>query len=341
VFDDISTLSPSAIVPDPEQFQWDIARVGSAQLSFTEAGTSVIVLSYNISLRNYKIQVFEDDCVTPVPSDVTSVTSDLTIATTTHGDLMVNVDLKQDAIINSNLWNGTGVGEGYISMCIRVDLLLGDLAETSVTFHEQKLFVTISLLQGFEVTGIDLNRLEADKENGTVTSNYTLSACQCDESFNCVNTILTQGSDVYICVETTAPNLEIAQVRELRFTQGVFSVTPVVDGVAHALSEVFYAGKEASIRYQMISTFFEDPNPADVIATGTVLLAFSDEGGRRQLRSVKLVPRALHEKKEEDVFQVRMVLTASDASSGAALRGFVSVAICAVVALVGAVALAN
>lgn len=342
VFDDISTLSPSAIVADPEQFQWDIARVGSVQLSFTEeAGTSEIVLSYNISLRNYKIQVFEDDCVTPAPPDVTNVTSELIIATTTHGDLSVNVDLKQDAIINSDLWNGTGIGEGYISMCIRVDLLLGDLAETSVTFHEQKLFVTISLIQGFEVTGIDLDRLEADEEDGNVTSNYTLSACQCDESFTCVNTILTQGSDVYICVETTAPNMEIAQVRELRFTQGVFSVSPVVDGVADALSKVFYAGKEVSIRYQMISTFFEDPNPADVIASGSVLLAFTDESRRRQLRLVKLVPRALQKKTEEDVFKVTMTLAASDASAGTALRGFVSVAVGIVIAVVGAIALAK
>jgi hypothetical protein len=297
-------------------------------LSFTgEAGTSEIILSYNISLRDYKIQIFADDCVTPAPSDVISVTSDLTIATTTHGDLSVNVDLEQDAIINSTLWNGTGVGEGYISMCIRVDLLLGDLAETSVTFHEQKLSVTISMLQGFEVIGIDLDRLEADEEDGAVTSNYTLSACQCDESFTCVNAVLTQGSDVYICVETTAPNLEIAEVRELRFTQGVFSVTPVVDGVADALSEIFYAGKEASIRYQMISTFFEDPNPADVIASGAVMLAFSDESGRRQLRSVKLVPRGLQEKEGENVFQVRMALAASSASVGTVLRGFVSVAV--------------
>jgi hypothetical protein len=39
----------SASVSDPEQFQWDIARVGTADLAFMEeSGKMEIVLSYNI-----------------------------------------------------------------------------------------------------------------------------------------------------------------------------------------------------------------------------------------------------------------------------------------------------
>jgi hypothetical protein len=353
-----STLAPSlvpsegsilfsAAIPETEQFQWDIARVGTADLTFIEdSGNMEIVLSYNISRHETKIQVLEEDCLTQVPENVTSLTSDLVITTTTHGDLSVNVDIKLDAILDSAIWNDLSVGEGYISMCVRVDLLLGDAAETSVTFHEQKLFVTIDLLQGFEVTGIDLDRLDAEEEDGDAALNHTLSACQCDESFTCTPYVLTQGSNVYICVETTTPNLEIAEVRDLVLTQGAFNVTPVVDGVPDALSVVLINGKQASIRYQMISAFFRDPDPEDVIANGAVLLAFTDDSGRRQLHSVKLVPRVLVQKDEKDVFQVTMALASDGAYdlgslTSAAVNVFVSGVVGVITTVIGAIIVAN
>jgi hypothetical protein len=258
----------------------------------------------------------------------------------------VNVDIKLDGIVDSDIWNNLSVGEGYISLCVRVDLLLGDVAETSVMFHEQKLFVTIDLLQGFEVTGIDLDRLDAEEEDGDAALNHTLSACQCDESFTCTPYVLTQGSNVYICVETTTPNLEIAEVRDLVLTQGAFNVTPVVDGVPDALSVVLINGKQASIRYQMISAFFRDPDPEDVIANGAVLLAFTDDSGRRQLHSVKLVPRVLVQKDEKDVFQVTMALASDGAYdlgslTSAAVNVFVSGVVGVITTVIGAIIVAN
>jgi hypothetical protein len=325
-----ASSAPVNIVPDPQQFQWDIARVGNAEVAFSEdASSSEIVIHYNISHRNTRIQVFKDDCTTEVNSSAIELTSQLALTSTTHGNFTVNVDIKQEGVLGSSIWNDTGIGEGSISMCIRVDLLLGD-TDTSVTFHEQRLVVTVSLLQGFEVTGIDLERTSATVEDGDAEFDYLLTACQCDESFTCVNTTLTQGSDVFICVETTAPNVEIAQVREVRFTQGAFIVTPVVDGVADALSEVTVDGKQAIIRYQMISAFFEEASPDDVIADGLVLLSFTDDSGTRHLHSAKIVPRALQG--EEDSFKVQMALASSeDSSSAAAVRGFASA-----VAVIGA-----
>jgi hypothetical protein len=250
----------------------------------------------------------------------------------------VSVDLKQDAILDSEIWNGTSVGEGIISMCLRVDLLLGDVAETSVTFHEQKIFITIDLLQGFEVTGIDLDRLDASEEDGDAVLDYEVVACQCNVTFSCVDSVLTQGSDVYICVETTAENVEIEEVRSLNFAQGAFNVTPVVDGSADALSALFYNGKQASIRYQMISAFFDDENPEDVIASGSVLLKFTDDDGRRQLRSAKIVsPRSLQTQDNADKeFEVTMSLAAPEGYASAGVRGVL--ASCAAL-VVGALAI--
>jgi hypothetical protein len=66
----------------------------------------------------------------------------------------------------------------------------------------------------------------------------------------------------------------------------------------------------------------------DVIVNGVVLLTFGDDSGRCQLRDAQLVPHALEQVDDEDVFQVRMTLATDCAGlpTSAPVRGFVSVA---------------
>lgn len=241
-------------------------------------------LHYNISLRDTLIQAFQDDCVTPIPSNVTTLTSSITNTSLTHGDFAVFVDIKQDLVKESAIWEDLGVGEGLISMCVRVDLILPSPSDISVTFHEQKLYIDVTLTQGFNVTGIELDRTAATNETGAADFDYEVTACHCNALGECVNTVLTQGSDVLLCVETTAPNVEIVDIRDLTMTQGAFATTPIVDGVEDPLTESTINGKEAVIQYQIISAFFANPDPADIVATGTVLLGFTNDNGRRMLR---------------------------------------------------------
>lgn len=144
--------------------------------------------------------------------------------------------------------------------------------------------------QGFEVSGIDLHGLDASKEDKEASFDFQLSACQCDETSTCISEVLQQGSSIYICVVTTAPNGEIDKVNGLTFTQGAFSVSPIVNGTADVLTAMFVEGKEARIRHQLISAFFTDPNPADVTCTGAVSLRFTNDAGRRVLRTAKMIP---------------------------------------------------
>jgi len=359
VFDDVFTLSPSlspSASPAPTvdvpanpslpAFSWSIEPKDNATLiTFSEdADTSEIQLFYNISLRNTKIEVYEDDCSTPVPATVTTLTSSLQNTSLTHGDLTVDVNIQQDTILSSPIWTDAGVGEGLISMCVRVDLMLND--DISVNFHETKLYASVSLLQGFEISGIDLNRLNATDENGSADLDYNVIACHCDANRTCVDTVLTQGSDMYICVETTAPNVEIAEIRELTMAQNDFNTTPIVAGVEDPLTFVTIDGKEASIRYQIISAFFADPFPEDIVASGTVLLAFTDDGGRRLLRTSRVnimqPERELADEVQEGFSVVVGAQGTPSESSGAFARGafgggFASLMVVAMTVVVGAV----
>ena len=345
VFDSFTlapSLAPSAS-PAPTvaknlnmtKFDWDIfALPDLTEIELSEdAETSEIILHYNISIRDTKIQAFESDCVTPIPDNVTSLTSESITTSTTHTNFSIAVDIHQDTIMDyPSVWTDVDVGQGLISICVRLDLVLDDPAETSVNFYEQKLFVNVGLLSGFTITGIDLTRLEATEETGTADVEYNVTACHCNAARTCIDTVLTQGSDVYLCVETTAANIEISEIRDLTMAQGAFNTTPIVDGVPDALTFVTINGKEASIRYQIISAFFADAFPADIVATGQALLSFTDDNGRRLLRTSRINivqpdrERELLGEVQEDDFKVTMAVQGSELeSSGAFACGFASV----------------
>jgi WD40 repeat protein len=342
VFDSFTlapSLAPSAS-PAPTvdnnlnmtKFDWDIfALPDLTEIELSEdAETSEIILHYNISIRDTKIQAFESDCETPIPDSVTSLTSESITTSTTHTNFSIAVDIHQDTIMDyPSVWTDVDVGQGLISICVRLDLVLDDPAETSVNFYEQKLFVNVGLLSGFTVTGIDLTRLEATEETGTADVEYNVTACHCNAARTCIDAVLTQGSDVYLCVETTAANIEISEIRDLTMAQGAFNTTPIVDGVPDALTFVTINGKEASIRYQIISAFFADAFPADIVATGQALLSFTDDNGRRLLRTSRInivQPDRELELLEEDDFKVTMAVQGSELeSSGTFACGFASV----------------
>jgi len=156
---------------------------------------------------------------------------------------------------------------------------------------------------------------------------------------------VTQGSDLYICMETTAPNVEIAEIRELTMAQNEFNTTPNVAGVEDPVMFVTIRGKEASIRYQI---FFADPFPEDIMASGIVLLAFTEEGSRRLLRPNYIYVMQPEPKRElldgavQEGFSVVMGAQGNPSeSSGAfapgAFGGFASLMLVTMPVVVGAV----
>ena len=143
-----------------------------------------------------------------------------------------------------------------------------------------------------------MDRTAATNETGSADFDYEVTACHCNALFECDNsTVLTQGSDMFLCVETTADNVKIADVRELTMTQGegeeAVVENPISNGLEDPLTETTITGKKAVIQYQVISEFFEDEDPLDIVATGTVLLEFTNDaadaaGSTRLLRSSEI-----------------------------------------------------
>jgi len=305
-------------------------------------------LSYNISLRPAVVTILDENCTTAVGQDIVGVEKELNITSATHGNLDVFLDIKQATIQESLLWqDGADTTEGHVNMCVRVDLQLSD--GTSVHFHEQKLYITIGLSAGFQVSQIDLDREDAAEAMEEIDATYEVESCQCDDEYVCRDDTLVQGEDVLICVFTNATNIELSAIEKLDFIQGPLSIAAVSNRLPDALTSVLLLGKLAVIRTQLRSVFFDESNPQIVIADGISLITFvNGTSANRRLRinhsrKIQSIPEG-----ENANFDVRMALAPyenddnktgedSDPKNTGLIAGITLGALTVVVLVVGAV----
>jgi hypothetical protein len=240
--------------------------------------------------------------------------------TGTKDTLEVFLDIKQDSVSESPIFSEIDAETGKISICVRVDLLsASDMS--SVVFYDQQLSLTVDMTADFAVQDIDLVR-GFDSIDVVASFDYTVTACQCNESFECEPQILTQASDALICIETSATNVEIASIRQLVFNQGSLSQNAVSDGAEDELTIVNVSGKKAVVRTKLTSSFFELDFPEKIVAAGVCTLKFVDDNGQvRRLNAPVNTGRTLQQigggQPEEVGFAVELLLEAGAESSGA------------------------
>jgi hypothetical protein len=300
-FTPLTSVTSSIPTVKLSKFDWDLERVGNATAVFSDgSNTEEITLNYNISNRLFTLNVFDESCTIPVLDNVVGITGNATVVTSTHSNLKVSLDVKQEGVIGSVVWSNGPSGVGFVNLCVRVDLVLDNDNTISINFHEQKLFITIGLEQGFSVVGVSLDRDAADEDNEAAEVDYAILACQCNASFVCGNEILVQGSDVYICVYSESDGVQVAGISALTFQQGdTFSTVPIFNSTEDPLTAVFVSAQGALIRSQMRSGFFTTINPLPVEVNGVAVLSFSNTGGRRLIRSVSY-SRVLREAESSD-----------------------------------------
>jgi len=175
------TALPTSVL---SKFDWDLERIGQVTATFDDSTqANEVTLEYLMHIRDYEITLYEDDCLTTLQPSLMTASGSLTPVSPTHGNLTVNLDLDPSNLVGSPIWNDTATGEGLISMCIRVDLVLPGTS-LSVHFFEQKLFLTVGLTQGFRVENVDLARIAPDTESVVAEIDSGLYACQCANIMN-------------------------------------------------------------------------------------------------------------------------------------------------------------
>jgi hypothetical protein len=268
------------------KFDWYLERIGPVTVCFSdESEEDEIKLTYSISHRNTTVKVYDITCENQVPLTVINVSQSRQINSPSLSQLNVALDINQAIVASSSIWtDGQSKAEGLIEICVRVDLVLDNAEKTSVNFHEQKLYLTIGLSQGFTVSQIDLDREAAEEKDEDAQVDFGITSCQCSFDRRCGNEVLVQGEIVFLCVNAPLDSdIEISDVEELRLTQGSRMINAVRNSTPDALTDVSLLGKVAFIRTQLPSDLFDRFDPGNLTAVGKVSLRFGS-GHHRHLR---------------------------------------------------------
>jgi len=276
-----------------DPFSWDLVLNTKGYLVDPPIsdGVEQFFTSYNVTERDYTVEVFKTDCATP--SNGLPIVSDVMV----NESLDVTFLYNQSLVQTSNLWTANTTG-GDADFCIKVSLFSNStLGNVLFNFIETTYKIQIDLTTGFS-TSVDLVRTEAG-EGGvqTIDLDENITVYQCNDTYDEITapSALTQGDSLLICVETEADSVfEVGKIKDVKIDQnGTKSfdyVTEYVDSY-WASSECIATnttGAKCKVEMMLLGDYFEDADPSDLTVTGFVKM---DYLGRRRKLMEKYGPK--------------------------------------------------
>jgi hypothetical protein len=301
-----------------KDFDWDIQpNAGSPSVAFNNFTTSTeIVFMYDAPLlyenKTYRVVVFDADCKTIGSHEITHL-EDASV----DRELTVLLDVDQGTISNSTYYKSINMTNGVIGLCLRVDYLLNG---ASVNFHETNLTIDIDLTAGFNETTLEQMRIDAQQDTVNTNIDYPVVVYPCDESNDKLASkpALTQGDALQLCVEldpSTAINgnayvVDILSVdlNQEKMDDNVTHKTIIDEAIPDSLTSKLCQGGICNVRTQLASSWFSDPDPGDINATGVAILAFgsvSSSSGQQRLRFLR-APIIFQQRKHADGSKLEM-----------------------------------
>jgi len=283
-------------------FDWNITVTDllSIDKPTTQQGIYTLRTSYILDDRSYDVELFKADCVTP-PSGIDSfplVLKDKSLENLTSSTKEIETELEwtynQTKVEMSDIWYPNKVG-GHLDFCIKVNNYLienGDPFYREIHFLEVTYRIEVDSLTDFNTT-MDVARLDAIDGNadGTEFINYEdeITVFQCRDDFTEITNPapLTQGDFLQLCVRTQDESkFGVHSIKELDVLQE--DDTPYlysyVDGfIPSPLADTACTNSNTTMatcraKMQLLSTYFDLDDPANLFANGTVKL---DYVGRR------------------------------------------------------------
>ena len=291
---------------DTPQFDWNITLVDTLSIDkpTTVQGIYNLRTTYLLDDRNYDVELFKLDCVTP-PTGIDNFPLIWKQATEQHltdGSIReIETELEwtynQTLVESSDIWTANKTG-GYSEFCIKVNNYLPeegggpDPFYREIQFLEVQYRIEVDSLTDFNTT-IDVFRIEATDGNadGVEFINYEeeIEVYQCRDNFDEITSPvpLTQGDFLQLCVTTVADSsFGVHSIKELDVSQTDTTpdLYPYIDGFITspiAFTECIDSNTTSAVcraKMQLVSVWFDLDEPDDLFANGTVKL---DYVGRR------------------------------------------------------------
>jgi len=325
---DQSQYTYETLSTDTPQFDWNITITSfmSIDKPTTEQGIYNLRSSYLLDDRSYDVELFKDDCKTAptgIDDSFPLIWNDGSNAPSgTINEVEFQWTYNQTEIENSDLWTANKTG-GDVYFCIRVNNYLptevtgSDPFFREMNFLEVRYHIEVDSLTDFNAT-IDIERLAAlESEENFINYEEDIQVYQCENFIEITSPPeLTQGDYLQLCVETVdGSKFGVHSIKELDVSQNSTNIYPYIDGfIASPLAETDCiesntTGAICRAKMQLLSAYFDNDDPHDLFAEGTVKL---DYVGRRLSVDVPVNLKYNHASVEGD----RMLAEEGDASFG-------------------------
>lgn len=282
----IPTITPQ---PTIDTFSWDLElnTPGYLKSPPIQDGVQEFITKFNMSDRDYGIEVFKPDCLTSSSGLPLIETIDSKAGGRNHLEAVFLYN--QSSVQLGNLWSANSTG-GDVDFCVKLSMYSNSSNGILFNFIETIYKIQVDLTTGFS-TAIDVIRTEAgDGGVETIDIDENITAYQCNDTFHELASppVLTQGNFLQICVETEPDSVfEVAKIKDVTVDQNgtkVFEyVTEFVDSywAESSCQAVNTTVSVCKVKMQLLGEYFNDADPADLNVVGKVKM---DYLGRRRLR---------------------------------------------------------
>jgi len=279
-----------------DQFDWNITLVDPLEIQKPYISQGIYAMSTNYLLddRSYTLEVLTNDCRTkPSPENAIIFSNDKNNNTidsiTKENFAQLYFEYNQTSIEESDLWTANKTG-GNVEFCVKVRNFLeedGDPFGREIHFLEVTYRIEVDSLTNFNHT-IDIIRTDAT-DGGVEKIDYEedITVYQCKDNYDEITSppALTQGDFLQLCVKTVSGSaFGVHSIKELDVSQDSINLYPYIDGFV--TSPLAYTeckddnttGAICRAKMQLISAYFENDDPLDLFANGTVKLDYVGRG---------------------------------------------------------------
>ena len=148
-------------ISDPFSWNMNLITPGYIQQPPIDEGVHDFITAYDISDREYKIEILEEDCTTPstvslpLISAIDNITDDM-------NHLTLTFRYNQSVIESGSLWNSSASEANF---CVQLNLYLSSSLSTKVQYHQTLYRIEVDYLAGFST---EVNVISTAADDGGV-----------------------------------------------------------------------------------------------------------------------------------------------------------------------------
>ena len=251
---------------------WDVNFL-SLDTDFSVTGTDELVLHYEIGKnRTHRIDIFDKGCAGPIIGIAVSYNDTKTNKDQSHDLLDIALDVERSNIATSNLWDPFS---NKFELCLRLQLLSGDMV---IKEDSREISIAFDFSVDFTVGAVGLGSVSKSSRVGSTKVNSYVEACKCGsiETFECNGDVLTPNQELYLCIRSNSPDIEIDSLYSLVLTQDSETVL-VVDASLiqdETISAMYMVPEQNGVAVAMLvpAAFWNYGGQSSVRLTGTVYL---------------------------------------------------------------------